>query len=83
MPLCLYRVFLISNLLLSSGKATGGRLVLSTLDRKVTSPVTTWLQPTPYRLKSESLLLFLTLSLLLSPAPLTFHITHLALPVLL
>lgn len=44
--------FFISNI--PSGKATGGRLALSTLGKKVTSQVTMWLQPTPYRLKSES-----------------------------
>lgn len=45
---------LISNLLLSSGKATGGRRAPSTQGRKVISPVTMWLQQTPYRLKSKN-----------------------------
>lgn len=43
-----------SNLLLSSGKATGGRRAPSTQGRKVISPVTMWLQQTPYRLKSKN-----------------------------
>lgn len=50
----MYYVVLISNLLLSSGKATGGRRAPSTLGRKVISPVTMWLQQTPYRLKSKN-----------------------------
>lgn len=38
----------------TAGRVTGGRLAPSTPGRKVTSPVTTWLRPTPYRLKSKS-----------------------------
>lgn len=45
---------------LTTGKVTGGRLAPSTPGRKVTSPVTTWLRPTPYRLKSKSSSLLLT-----------------------
>lgn len=64
MCLCRYCLFLTFSLLFfSSGKATGGRLAPLTPDRKVTSPVTTWPQLTPYRLKSENSLSSLTFCL--------------------
>lgn len=39
-------------------KVTGGRLAPSTRDIKVTSPVTMWRRPTPFRLKSKNLPFF-------------------------